>query len=99
MKQRVPVGDEALGEEAIAGLDDIAFLQAELLGNRRVCPEAASSAISDEVEKEKERNLGECECGKAIPQSMIDPGEVARYCPNVNRIDRRSLITWIEARS
>jgi hypothetical protein len=73
---REAVGDQALGDEAGPGPDDVALAEAERAGDRDIGPERAAGAIGGEVQEEEHRDLLEAQVAEVLAQPMVDPGEV-----------------------
>jgi hypothetical protein len=85
--ERVPIGDQALGHEVKARLDDVAFAQAEVAGDGGVGPEAEPGPVRGQVQEEEQRDLFERQLPQPVAQAMIDPGKVARERAHTRGVD------------
>lgn len=78
-------------QERVAGLDDLALLEAEFPGDGAVRPEAEPLSVRHEVEEEQQRDLFEREFVEALAEAVIDPGEVGGQGAYSRGVDGRTL--------
>ena len=89
--KRKAVRDKAFAPKTIASAHDLALGEADSLGDRGISPERAPVAVGRQVEKEKERDLLQCQTVKNVAQAVIDPGEVRRQHTHPRRVDRLTV--------
>jgi hypothetical protein len=93
------VGDKPFAEKPLAGTEDLALGDADLLGDRGIGPEGAAVSVGGQVEEEEKGNLLQGEPVEDVPQAVVRPGEVQGKSPHPGRVDRLAIGKWFVHRS